>query len=373
MVTPTRYIEAPAVTPFQFGLDSVAEEVSGDPHMGFGFEYEPQFCGPSYGTVAACLAGASIGTISISVNTTRVATITGTGEPAGTGYTVNWGDAQVDTGVALDSQANTYAADGSYYVLVTNPTNDYRAEVRITVTNGVASGPFTASAHSTKELDSDVIGVTSSTPLVAYNLQACAAVGSINQAIARARRSLELGEGRVLESVFEGLLLADATDVSSTPGTAVDLVDGLAQLEEYAASVYGGTPTFHMARGMATRLASRAALLRVGAGLETVLGGKVAAGGGYAGSAELADGTTTPGTGETWLYATGTVALWKGEMIEQGPVFVDNQPASAGATRSMTNQTRALAERPMVVGYECFAAAVLVTAAACCPDVEAAP
>lgn len=367
MVNPTVYIEAPAVEPFQFGLDSVAQMVTGDDHVAFGFEYEPQFCGPSFSTVAACVAAASLGTVSISVSTSRVATVTGTGEPAGTGYTVNWGDAQVDTGVALDTQANTYAADGLYRVVITNPANDYRAEVVITVTNGVATGPFVATAQHTKDLDSTIKTVTSSLPLVAYNLQSCNAVGSIDQAIARASRSLELGEGRVLEDAFESLLLADAVDITPTAGTAIDMVDGLAELEQYAAKMYGGIATFHMPRAAATRLASRASVLRVGAGLETVLGGKIAAGGGYDGTGILEDGTATPGDGEQWLYATGTVLAWKGKMIEQGPVMVDNQPGVALGNRSYSNEYRALAERPWVVGYECFAAAVLVTAAACCP------
>lgn len=370
MVSPTLYVEAPVVPPYPFALDSVAEEVIADAHAGFGFDYEPQYCGASYRTVAACVAGASIGTISISVNTSRVATITGTGEPAGTGYTVDWGDAQKDTGVALDSQTNTYAADGTYNVVVTNADNDYRASVRITVTNGVASGPFTASAYTTKELDTDVKASVVTTPFVAYNLQSCAAIGGYADAASRARRSLELGEGRVMESVMEGLILADMTDVTPTAGTAVDVVDGLALLEEYAAQVYGNIPTFHMPRGAAVRLASRNSVIRIGNSLETVLGGKIAAGGGYLGTAT--DGTTDPAAGEHWLYVTGTVAFWRGEMINGEPVMVDNQPGAALGPRNYTNEYRVLAERPGVIGFECFAAGVLVTAASCCPAAEAA-
>lgn len=352
-VTPFQYVEAPAVSPLPFGLLDVASVVPGDAHSGVaGVTYEPEFCGPSFSTVGQCEDWAVAGTISISVSNTRVATITGTGEASGTGYYIDWGSAQFDNDVSLDGQTNTYAAAGTYTVHVTRPATGYRATVVITVNNASTSGPFAATAEFVK-IDSDGIPVIEGAPFAVYHMQRCRTIGSYSDAQARARRSLELGEGRAVEAVMEARFAADTVDITPVAGTPIDIVNGLGMLEGYAASFYGGVSTIHMPRRIATMLASRGSVLRIGDHLETVLGSKVVAGAGYAGA-----GITglAADAGAVFMFVTGTVLLRQGTIIESGPQMMFPK-----------NEYRALAERPYVGSWECICAAVQVNASSCCP------
>lgn len=50
------YVQAPAGTPARFGILSAAVVVEdNNPHAGFGYEYNPDFCGPARMTAALCL------------------------------------------------------------------------------------------------------------------------------------------------------------------------------------------------------------------------------------------------------------------------------------------------------------------------------
>ena len=59
-VTPLEYVQAPALVPPAYGILSAAVVVDDpDPHIGFGFQYDPDFCGPARLTAALCLASAA--------------------------------------------------------------------------------------------------------------------------------------------------------------------------------------------------------------------------------------------------------------------------------------------------------------------------
>ncbi len=163
-----------------------------------------------------------------------------------------------------------------------------------------------------------------------------------------------LGEGRAMEEGFAEATFAGATDLTPS-GTAVDIVDGLAILEEYAATVYGGNPVIHVPRGVGTRLFARHAIVRGARTLETGLGSLVAAGAGYADIT----GPSDPATGATWMFATGTVLVHRG-------AIKDTDPAMILGTQPNINEWWSLVERVYNVGVECFVAAVEVTATACC-------
>lgn len=362
MVLAATYVQAPAVSPLPFGLLDVAEVVTGgDPHVGMGLNYEPEFCGAAWPTVGMCVdPPSSAGTASVSVTAGRVATITGTGEPAGSTYVIDWGDGQVDSAVALDGQTNTYAGNGEYVVTVTNTANGYTARIPISVT-GSTSGPYVANASFAKN-DDDGVAIVVGEPFAVYHMQHCRTVGRYSDAQARARRSLELGEGRAVEMAMAARLAAAAVDVTPTPGTAVDIVDGLALLERYAGINYGGVPTIHAPRDIALMLASRNAVLRLGDHLESVLGSKVAAGAGYEGDV----GPIATTAGASWVFATGTVLLHQGNIIESGPQIVTTPPAAPGGGFGSTNEYRALAERPYVGAWECFVAGIQVKTTSCC-------
>lgn len=184
-----------------------------------------------------------------------------------------------------------------------------------------------------------------------YNLVRCRPVGvTVDDLRDRATRGLRLGEGRAVEAEFQEAFFAGATDITPS-GTAVDIVDGLAVLEEYAASVYGGNPVIHVQRGIGTRLASRYAIQRGSRTLETMQGALVASGGGYTGDV----GPSAPGAGEVWIFASGTVLVER-----NSPRINPNAGVVMGSDPDPVNEVYVLAERPYSVGYECFLVGVKV-------------
>lgn len=346
MAMPLTYVEvAPALQPTKYGLlDTV--DVQPDAR-GVGVEYVPEFCGTAHTTVAACTEGPALGSISVSVADTGTATITGTDEPAGANYTINWGDGNTDGPGALDGQTNAYAAPGTYTVTVTG-ADGYTASVEVTVTEAQATGPFDSDAVFNK-IATDGLDLIEGVPVVAYHLFRCRTVASWDDGEARAVRSLDLGASRAVEDGFWDGIASGATDVTPA-GTATDIVVGLGVLEQYAGSVYGGRPVIHMSREQATRLIARSAVHVVGDHLETGLGSLVVAGAGY----DPTVGPNAEAAGAGWMIATGQVVVWKG----------NESVVPASLEMPYTNEFSALAERPYTVTYECFHAAVEVTAAA---------
>lgn len=54
-VMPMEFVTAPAAAPAKYGILSAAVVVEdSDPHVGFGYEYQPDFCGPARMTAALC-------------------------------------------------------------------------------------------------------------------------------------------------------------------------------------------------------------------------------------------------------------------------------------------------------------------------------
>lgn len=205
-------------------------------------------------------------------------------------------------------------------------------------------------APGTKTAD-DGITTVEGEPVPVYHLFQCRLVGTEDPQ-ARARRSLDLGASRAVEEALQTVIGTGATDITPA-GTAVDIVDGLALLEEHAGENYGGVPVFHMSRANATRLLSRNALVKVGNTLQTHLGSLVVAGAGYGGSSL----PSAPAAGAGWMYATGQVTIWEGETVVSD--LAQKVPYD--------NEFVALAERMYVPTYECFNAAVEVTEKVCCP------
>jgi hypothetical protein len=343
------YVEAPAIVRPSYGLLDSVPVLDGGGHAALGIEFESAYCGPAYDTVAACVAQ-GVGTISVSVDNNELATLTSVGAPDGL-YTINWGDGTVVTGQTEQlNDTNTYAAAGTYTVQVFGENVEYYATVQVTVVENTVSGPFAADARVSK-LAVDGITLVTGEPIPVYHMFQCRAVGSWDRGVQRAQESLDLGASRVVEGRLAALLASGATDV--TPGgIAVNLVDGLALLEDYAGLNYGGRPVIHVSRGIALKLIAAQAVFRVGDHLETGLGSLVVAGAGYLSSV----GPSAAAAGAGWMLASGAVTVWKAgaDVTEQA---LDNP---------YTNQFKALAEGVYVPTYECFHAAVEV-------DVTATP
>lgn len=200
---------------------------------------------------------------------------------------------------------------------------------------------------------------TGGDPFTVYHMEECRAPGGAYQAAsARAVTALQRGESIAVEDAFAdylaGLPEGAAEDVTPTAG-AVSPKVALAVLEQEAGARYGGVPTFHVSRGIASLFASDGLLERSGTHLETKLGSLVSAGAGYAAMPGPRVDADTPGTpapdGETWMWATGPVVL------RRSAVLTPDEPAFD----PKTNTHLALAERVYVPTIEtCVLLAVRV-------------
>jgi hypothetical protein len=235
---------------------------------------------------------------------------------------------------------------------------------------GSVSSESGVEAPGDKTVDDGVPLVVADTFTV-YHLFECRPVGMSPSDLAdRARTTFGSGEGRAVEAWMSTYLATHPDAVDVTPaGGAVAPLDGLGYLEQYAGANYGGQPTIHMDRDVATILASTAALSPSGGRLTTVLGSKVAAGGGYT----LGDpsGAATAAT-DAWMYVTGAVGLWRGDILSTDPVLDLARPETLIAATNpnsnlqVRNALRVLLERPYVGGVECIVAAIKVTRSSCC-------
>lgn len=139
--------------------------------------------------------------------------------------------------------------------------------------------------------------------------------------------------------------------VDLTPATPdIDVKVALAILEGYAATQYAGVPTIHMPRAAATLLTANGLLKWVGSKCFTVLGSKVAIGGGY----DLED---LPLTGELDLYATGEVYIERSSTVE---VQTHELTGATGAAFD-SNTGVSLVERQYRAAVDCFVAKATAT------------
>lgn len=347
MPLPKVIIEAPPLTPLPYGILSAAVvRDPSDPHEVAGVTWEPQFCGAAHGTLAACLTDTD-DTASVSVDDAAEATFENDVPAFGDGL-IDWGD-----GSPLDDSGNwvhTYAAPGDYTVTVTGP-NQYHVAIPVTVEAGEASGPFTATATFIPDKDpDDRAGWVESTPFAIYHISTCRLPGSVDRE-GYATRALSLGEGRGIEEGLGSVFSDPDTDyVLLESGDATSAAVALAWLEQYAAENYGGVATIHMTRATASVLLTAYALETRDGKLYTRLGNLVVAGAGE-GYPGVPDGVSVE-TGETVMFATGTVVVTRGA--------VNTTPAVMSTGGLIDNEYSVLAEREVSVGWECFLAAAKV-------------
>lgn len=204
---------------------------------------------------------------------------------------------------------------------------------------------------STKEPD-DGADWVSAVPFAVYHLFTCRPIGV--DVPARARASFELAEPIAVEEWFGDYLTNASGDDLTPAGGAVSPLAGLGYLEAFAGSVYGGQPVIHGDRGVITLLSDGGAVNAAGGRLTTVLGSRVAAGGGYATTLGDPDGSTSTDDDEGWLYVTGPVGFWRGTIINATTgIALDDEGAH--------NTASTLVERAYVGATSCILAAVKVS------------
>jgi hypothetical protein len=191
----------------------------------------------------------------------------------------------------------------------------------------------------------------------------CTPVGNFwATAEARGREFLLNGRERALENemafgaAHAGPYLTDATTVDITPvaGTAIDVVLGMALLEQWIGENSAGQGVILGARRDVLLAASGHALMEIRRGdtqLNTRLGTPVAALSGFDGS--VGPNGDAAGVGESWLFALGSAPrIWRGSII--------NPPRRESLDRGF-NDLYILHEQATTYAWNCGAAAVLVT------------
>ena len=201
--------------------------------------------------------------------------------------------------------------------------------------------------------DFDSPEVVYAPPVTVYAGDVCSPIGSSrDEAVARARTALMLGEPRALEEwVWANLLAAGAQDVTPATG-AVGLAAGIGLVEGELGNLYGGIGVVHLPLSIMTPAGAAGALIQRGQRMVTWAGNLVAGGAGYYLNTGP-DGEEAP-AGEAWVYASGPVVVRRQDPPD---VIPDADNESIDITY---NDRYVLAERTTVVGVECAIVATRV-------------
>jgi hypothetical protein len=215
-----------------------------------------------------------------------------------------------------------------------------------------------------KTLDRGV-ALVEADPFTVYADLACSAPSMTDPVMKdRVTSTLTLGEGRAVETVFwTGLAGPEEPDDESDPcsimphladdtaetgavtlsETPLTPVGAMVELESAMGECYGGDAYIHVPSGALAALAQHGYIQRDGNVLRTLAGSVVVVGGGYPGTAP--DGTA-PVAGSSWIYATGTVYIWRGPVS-----FVAGDPGQY--INRANNDAVLIAERTFVLAWDC--------------------
>jgi hypothetical protein len=339
MATSRFLVTPPDLEPLPYGLLDTATVIdSSEPHWQAGVTYETYDCGVS--NIAPDLCHTPLAATATAGGTTGVDTYPVTVDFTGNGdVTVDWGEGTPAVETSPASHDYTTAATQTITL-----TDEAGTEITLTVDSGSTD---TTTVNSDTKTLTEGVPTVSGDPVGIYSLFGCRMVGQFASAQATAVTMLTRGEPRAFERYFWNTVLAGATDLSGASPASV--TTGLAVLEDWAAQHYAGVPVIHATRRVGSLLASKAAIDRHGTHLESVLGSRIAAGGGYSLTGVGPDGSPAP-TDTAWLYASGAV------VIRRSTAIVQSAPELANPDNSFV----ALAERVYVPTVECFTAAIKV-------------
>lgn len=149
-----------------------------------------------------------------------------------------------------------------------------------------------------------------------------------------------------------GLAPIDLTPVAG----AVNPVAAIATLEDAMADTLPNGGLIHVPYGLAAYLQTDRLLIQEGDRTYTPTGNGYVLGAGYPGSGPL---NIPADPGETWIFATGPVAVWRSDLYQ-----VPNDLSEA-VNRSI-NDVTVYAERYYAVGFSCAVFAINVTLTCAC-------
>lgn len=212
-------------------------------------------------------------------------------------------------------------------------------------------GPCVDETPPNKQSERGVPLVTAE-PFVVYKGIECSAPSMTDPVLRdRVTSELALGESRAAEAVFwdgaveggvaavEPNLSSSVVPLASDPLTATG---AFAVLESAMGDCYGGDAYIHVPKGALAAMAERGYIVRDGNRLRTLAGSIVVVGAGYPGTDP--DGDADDGV--AWVYATGTVFVWRGPVS-----FTAGEPREYIARA--TNDAALVAERSIALAWDC--------------------
>jgi hypothetical protein len=254
----------------------------------------------------------------------------------------------------------------TYEVLCAAGGTTYDECLAVTGTGGAgAIAPPTKSA--TNALD--VRGATSFT---VYNRIDCSAVGFWDRASVLTNQALTQAEQYQAERAFwtgvaggqpvvfphlaanaqvadeAGILLQTAATTVVSGGVPLDIVEGIGRLESALESCYDGVGVLHVPSVLGAAMASHNLLVREGPRYRTPNGHIVVLGAGYLGTSPAGASSDA----SAWVYATGAVFVYRGT--------AEVTPQRATIDRA-SNAVSTIAERPLLLGWDCCHFAVNVS------------
>jgi len=200
-------------------------------------------------------------------------------------------------------------------------------------------------------------------PYVVYGSFQCSPIGNWDRGFERARQMLENGAERAVEGEFAlatvshsaSLTDAAAIDITPTPGTPVTVTQGIALLEQYIGANAPGEGVLLASRREATIAISDHLIEPNDAHTQllTKLDTPMAAMGGF--NARTGPNGVAAGAGQAWIFALGSRPIVRRSGVSMNPDVREQ------ALRTTNNNLIVLAEQTYSVGFDCFAAGVLVT------------
>lgn len=231
---------------------------------------------------------------------------------------------------------------------------------------GIGAPP--PSATKTNNVDKVFRGAT---PFTVYAEFDCAPVGNAD-AVERTRDALARVEPWQVERAFwtgvagdqevvwphlaadgdqldpQGTVLQTNAVVVTGSGATLSVTEGLGLLEGALADCYGGIGIIHVPQRALPALDGYGLIRQNGSVLRTLNGNRVAVGAGYPGTSPSG---AAPAAGTSWLYATGSVVAYRGDI----KTFRPNQSIDRSVNTIMM-----IAERTYVLAWDCCHFAVLV-------------
>lgn len=216
--------------------------------------------------------------------------------------------------------------------------------------------------HETKSYEGSIDTITG-LPFIVYAGIECGAVGLANEQD-RIRRFLHeqlvAGEQATVESIFSTSGFGQGGGLANNPatvnlGSATDIVNGVAILENWLYARYGLPGVIHVPM-LAASYVKNAKLVTKDSAMDpwrTVTRTAVSFGN-YAGVGPTGQ---VPPAGSVWLYITGQMAIWRSP-----DSALLNIPLGQILNRA-TNTVDIVLEREYVVTYDCYVAGVQVVLA----------